>query len=103
MRFDANGAAAVKRDSRDIKLLPMHHMLLPQDKVHYLQVSCRLSGQPHDPPPSLSVSRMFVFCGLFSLGRPQVLPFRSASSPSLPSITCLLLHFPGPYLPENVA
>lgn len=39
MRFDANGAAAVKRDSRDIKLLPMHHMLLPQDKVHYLQVS----------------------------------------------------------------
>lgn len=39
VRFDANGAAAVRRDSRDIKLLPMHHMLLPQDKVHYLQVS----------------------------------------------------------------
>ncbi|KAF2981667.1 hypothetical protein EK904_001130 [Melospiza melodia maxima] len=37
VRFDANGAAAAKRDSRDIKLLPMHHMLLPQDKVHYLQ------------------------------------------------------------------
>lgn len=31
----------MKRDPREAKLLPMHHMLLPQDKVHYLQVSCR--------------------------------------------------------------
>lgn len=60
MRFDANGAAAAKRDSRDIKLLPMHHMLLPQDKVHYLQVSRKLVGQPHNPLPSLSVSYAFV-------------------------------------------
>lgn len=59
MRFDANGAAAAKRDSRDIKLLPMHHMLLPQEKVHYLQVSRKLAGQPHNPLPS-SVSHAFV-------------------------------------------
>ncbi|XP_067402007.1 probable G-protein coupled receptor 162 [Emydura macquarii macquarii] len=38
VRFDANGAAAVKRDPRDVKLLPMNHMLLPHDRVHYLQV-----------------------------------------------------------------
>ncbi|CAM4433207.1 probable G-protein coupled receptor 162 isoform X2 [Lepidochelys kempii] len=38
VRFDANGAAAVKRDPRDVKLLPMSHMLLPHDRVHYLQV-----------------------------------------------------------------
>ncbi|XP_048359076.1 probable G-protein coupled receptor 162 [Sphaerodactylus townsendi] len=38
VRFDANGAAAIKRDSRDTKLLPVHHMLLPHDRVHYLQV-----------------------------------------------------------------
>ncbi|XP_066470235.1 probable G-protein coupled receptor 162 [Tiliqua scincoides] len=35
VRFDANGAAAIKRDP---KLLPVHHMLLPHDRVHYLQV-----------------------------------------------------------------
>ncbi|XP_054858845.1 probable G-protein coupled receptor 162 [Eublepharis macularius] len=38
VRFDANGAAAIKRDPRDAKLLPVHHMLLPHDRVHYLQV-----------------------------------------------------------------
>ncbi|XP_044305699.1 probable G-protein coupled receptor 162 [Varanus komodoensis] len=38
VRFDANGAAALKRDPRDAKLLPVHHMLLPHDRVHYLQV-----------------------------------------------------------------
>ncbi|XP_062985032.1 probable G-protein coupled receptor 162 isoform X2 [Elgaria multicarinata webbii] len=38
VRFDANGAAAMKRDPRDAKLLPVHHMLLPHDRVHYLQV-----------------------------------------------------------------
>ncbi|NWQ95244.1 GP162 protein, partial [Burhinus bistriatus] len=56
VRFDANGAAAVKRDSRDIKLLPMHHMLLPQDKVHYLQVpiSRRMS---HDETNIFSAHR----------------------------------------------
>ncbi|NXH57910.1 GP162 protein, partial [Rhabdornis inornatus] len=56
VRFDANGAAAAKRDSRDIKLLPMHHMLLPQDKVHYLQVpiSRRMS---HDETNIFSAHR----------------------------------------------
>ncbi|KFQ37021.1 putative G-protein coupled receptor 162, partial [Merops nubicus] len=56
VRFDANGAAAVKQDSRDIKLLPMHHMLLPQDKVHYLQVpiSRRMS---HDETNIFSAHR----------------------------------------------
>ncbi|XP_060618592.1 probable G-protein coupled receptor 162 isoform X2 [Anolis sagrei] len=39
VRFDANGAAALKRDPRDAKLLPVHHMLLPHDRVHYLQWS----------------------------------------------------------------
>ncbi|XP_053146779.1 probable G-protein coupled receptor 162 [Hemicordylus capensis] len=38
VRFDANGAALIKRDPRDAKLLPVHHMLLPHDRVHYLQV-----------------------------------------------------------------
>ncbi|XP_034953127.1 probable G-protein coupled receptor 162 [Zootoca vivipara] len=38
VRFDANGAASMKRDPRDAKLLPVHHMLLPHDRVHYLQV-----------------------------------------------------------------
>ncbi|XP_020659804.3 putative G-protein coupled receptor 162 [Pogona vitticeps] len=38
VRFDANGAAAMKRNPRDAKLLPVHHMLLPHDRVHYLQV-----------------------------------------------------------------
>ncbi|KAH0628560.1 hypothetical protein JD844_009897 [Phrynosoma platyrhinos] len=38
LRFDANGAATIKRDPRDPKLLPVHHMLLPHDRVHYLQV-----------------------------------------------------------------
>ncbi|XP_015274277.1 PREDICTED: probable G-protein coupled receptor 162 [Gekko japonicus] len=38
VRFDANGAAAIKRDPRDAKLLPVHHLLLPHDRVHYLQV-----------------------------------------------------------------
>lgn len=46
----------MKRDSRDIKLLPMHHMLLPQDKVHYLQVpiSRRMS---HDETNIFSAHR----------------------------------------------
>ncbi|XP_070598121.1 probable G-protein coupled receptor 162 [Erythrolamprus reginae] len=38
VRFNANGATAMKQDPRDAKLLPVHHMLLPHDRVHYLQV-----------------------------------------------------------------
>lgn len=67
MRFDANGAAAAKRDSRDIKLLPMHHMLLPQDKVHYLQVSRELAGAAPQPTSFfVSFSRLCVLLTLFS-------------------------------------
>lgn len=40
VRFDANGAASMKRDPRDAKLLPVRHLLMPHDRVHYLQVAC---------------------------------------------------------------
>ena len=100
MRFDANGAAAVKRDSRDIKLLPMHHMLLPQDKVHYLQVSRELAGAAPQPTSfSVSLPRLCVLLTLFS---EKVSATRLLFCLFKSSITCLLLCFPGPYLPENV-
>lgn len=99
MRFDANGAAAVKRDPRDIKLLPMHHMLLPQDKVHYLQVSRELAGAAPQPTYfSVSLPRLCVLLTFSEKGSATLLLFCLFKS----FITCLLLCFPGPYLPENV-